>query len=79
MMLNRSSDVELEFDFAKVIEKTKENPIFYVQYANARINSIFRSLKKTKIKRFNFQMVLLISMKLKKKILRKSFEWPKNC
>ena len=45
MMLNRSSDVELEFDFAKVIEKTKENPIFYVQYANARINSIFRSLK----------------------------------
>ena len=55
MMLNISSDVELEFDFAKVIEKTKENPIFYVQYANARINSIFRSLKKKKIKNSTFR------------------------
>ena len=45
MMLNRSNDVELEFDFEKVTEKSKDNPVFYVQYAYARINSIFRSLK----------------------------------
>ena len=44
MMLNRSNDVELDFDFDKVKEKTKENPVFYVQYAFARINSIFRLL-----------------------------------
>jgi arginyl-tRNA synthetase len=44
MMLNRSSDTELDFDFEKVTEKSKENPVFYVQYAYARINSIFRSL-----------------------------------
>ena len=44
MMLNRSNDVELDFDFDKVKEKTKENPVFYVQYAFARINSILRLL-----------------------------------
>merc|ERR1712096_432030 len=45
MMLNRSNDVELDFDFNKVTEKSKDNPVFYVQYAYARINSIFRLLK----------------------------------
>ena len=35
MMLNRSNDVELDFDFDKVKEKTKDNPVFYVQYAYA--------------------------------------------
>ena len=44
MMLNRSNDVELDFDFDKVKEKTKDNPVFYVQYAYARINSLFRTL-----------------------------------
>ena len=43
IMLNRSSDVELDFDFKKVTEKTKDNPIFYVQYAYARISSVFRN------------------------------------
>ena len=38
MMLNRSNDMELDFDFEKVKEKTKDNPVFYVQYAYARIN-----------------------------------------
>ena len=46
MMLNRSNDVELDFDFDKVLEKTRENPIFYVQYCSyARISSLFRTLK----------------------------------
>ena len=44
MMLNRSNDVELEFDFDKILEKSKENPVFYVQYCHARIKSIFRSI-----------------------------------
>ena len=42
MMLFRKSDAQLDFDFAKVIEKSKENPVFYVQYAFARISSIFQ-------------------------------------
>ena len=45
MMLSRSNEVELDFDFEKVAEKSKDNPVFYVQYAYARINSIFRMLK----------------------------------
>ena len=47
MMLNRSNDVELDFDFDKVKEKTKDNPVYYVQYAYARINSIIRALNKS--------------------------------
>ena len=42
MMLTRKNDVALDFDFAKVIEQSKDNPVFYVQYANARINSVLR-------------------------------------
>ncbi len=42
IMLNRSSDVELDFDFTKVKEKSKENPLYYVQYSYARIASIFK-------------------------------------
>ena len=45
MMLNRSNDVELDFDFDKVLEKTRDNPVFYVQYCYARISSLFRTLK----------------------------------
>ncbi len=37
MMLTKRADTMLEFDFAKVVEASKENPVFYVQYANARI------------------------------------------
>jgi arginyl-tRNA synthetase len=42
MMLTRKNDVTLDFDFAEVLEQSKDNPVFYVQYANARINSILR-------------------------------------
>ncbi len=42
MMLTRKNDVTLDFDFAKVLEQSKDNPVFYVQYANARVNSILR-------------------------------------
>jgi arginyl-tRNA synthetase len=42
MMIYRKNDAPLEFDLAKVLEQSKENPVFYVQYANARCHSIFR-------------------------------------
>ena len=45
MMLTRKNDVPLEFDFAKVLEQSKDNPVFYVQYANARINSVLRKAR----------------------------------
>jgi arginyl-tRNA synthetase len=42
MMLYRKNDAPLDFDFAKVTEQSKDNPVFYVQYAHARAASVFR-------------------------------------
>jgi len=41
-MLTRRSDAQMDFDFAKVVEASKDNPVFYVQYAHARIASLHR-------------------------------------
>jgi arginyl-tRNA synthetase len=41
-MLTRKADAQMDFDFAKVVEASKDNPVFYVQYAHARIKSIGR-------------------------------------
>ena len=45
MMLYRKNDAPLDFDFLKVQEQSKDNPVFYVQYAHARAQSVFRNLK----------------------------------
>jgi arginyl-tRNA synthetase len=42
MMIFRKNDATLDFDLAKVVEQSKDNPVFYVQYAHARAASIFR-------------------------------------
>jgi arginyl-tRNA synthetase len=44
-MMTRTPDSELDFDFAKVVEQSKDNPVFYVQYAHARCCSLFRKGK----------------------------------
>lgn len=41
-MLTRKADAQMDFDFAKVVEASKDNPVFYVQYAHARISSTLR-------------------------------------
>lgn len=43
MMLYRKNDAVLDFDFAKVLEQSRENPVFYVQYAHARLCSVLRN------------------------------------
>ncbi len=77
MMLNRSNDVEIDFDFDKVLEKSKDNPVFYVQYAYARINSIFRTLKIDSNKEINLDEKKFSLNENERQILRKIFEWPK--
>ncbi|MAC79229.1 MAG: arginine--tRNA ligase [Rhodobacteraceae bacterium] len=42
VMLTRKNDAPLDFDFDKVLEQSRENPVFYVQYAHARVNSVMR-------------------------------------
>jgi arginyl-tRNA synthetase len=77
MMLNRSNDVELDFDFDKVKEKTKDNPVFYVQYAYARINSLLRTLNLNLLEKLNFIENNINFNEIEIKIIRKIFEWPK--
>jgi len=77
MMLNRSHDVEIDFDFDKVKEKTKDNPVFYVQYAYARINSIVRKLNRNLKDDIIVDQKSFSPNKYEEKILRKVFEWPK--
>ena len=77
IMLNRSSDVELDFDFDNIIEKTKDNPLYYVQYCYARIASVFRHIKKDlkldiKIDKYDFEY-----SQDEINILKKISEWPK--
>ena len=77
IMLNRSSDVELDFDFTKVKEKSKDNPLYYVQYCYARISSVFRHVnlninKDINVKNYNFKY-----SPDEIKILKKISEWPK--
>ena len=77
IMLNRSGDVELDFDFDAVKEKSKDNPLYYVQYCYARISSVFRHINKDlssdiKIEDYKFQYT---SDEIK--ILKKISEWPK--
>ena len=77
IMLSRSSDAEIDFDFDKVKEKSKENPIYYVQYAYARISSVFRNTQndinsnlEIKNSDFNFGNEEI-------KLFKKISEWPK--
>ena len=77
IMLNRSGDVELDFDFDAVKEKSKDNPLYYVQYCYARISSVFRHINKDlssdiKIEDYKFEYT---SDEIK--ILKKVSEWPK--
>ncbi|MDA7686408.1 arginine--tRNA ligase [Candidatus Pelagibacter sp.] len=77
IMLNRSSDAELDFDFDVVKEKSKDNPLYYVQYCYARISSVFRHInkdlnKKIETNNFNFEY-----SEDEIKILKKLSEWPK--
>ena len=77
MMLNRSNDVELDFDFDKVKEKTKDNPVFYVQYAYARVNSIARTIKINLNDQISLNTETFYPNEYEEKIIRKIFEWPK--
>jgi arginyl-tRNA synthetase len=47
MMLYRKNDAPLDFDFAKVTEQSRDNPVFYVQYAHARASSVLRNVRES--------------------------------
>ena len=81
VMLTRKNDAPLDFDFDKVLEQSRDNPVFYVQYAYARINSV---LKKARVANINVCDGSLISADMQGVehesevyIIKKVCEWPR--
>ncbi|MGQ0566384.1 MAG: arginine--tRNA ligase [Gemmobacter sp.] len=74
IMLTRKNDVALDFDFAKVLEQSKDNPVFYVQYANARVNSVMR-----KVARMDLPAPDLATLThpAEADLMKKLAEWPR--
>ncbi|MBM1632286.1 arginine--tRNA ligase [Sulfitobacter mediterraneus] len=81
VMLTRKNDAMLDFDFDKVLEQSRENPVFYVQYAHARVSSVLRKAAEAGI---DVSEVALKGADLGKLdheaelgVLRKLAEWPR--
>ena len=76
IMLSRTSDVELDFDFTKVKEKSKDNPLYYVQYCYARISSVFRNINKKINDQIDVEKYDFNYSEDEIKILKKISQWP---
>ena len=80
LFLMRKNDAPLDFDFTKAIEQTKDNPVFYVQYANARICSILKRAKSLNIiindEFLSTSDLNKLSTESEVSIIRKLSEWP---
>lgn len=81
MMLTRKNDVTLDFDFDKVLEQSKDNPVFYVQYANARVNSVLRKTREAGIQCDDATLagadLARIGHEAEISLARKIAEWPR--
>ncbi len=76
MMIYRSNDTQLDFDFDLVTDHSKENPVFYVQYAHARICSLFRK-NKYEINNEKTLNLDFLNQEIEIDIIKKIAEWPK--
>jgi arginyl-tRNA synthetase len=74
IMLTRKNDVALDFDFAKVLEQSKDNPVFYVQYANARVNSVLRKAAEMDLPSPD---LTTLSHPAEAELMKKLAEWPR--
>ncbi len=81
VMLTRKNDAPLDFDFDKVLEQSKDNPVFYVQYANARINSVLRKAREGGIPCDDASLVqadlTLLDHPAELELARRIAEWPR--
>ena len=80
-MLTRKNDAALDFDFAKVVEQSKENPVFYVQYAHARICSVVGKATEAGVDvsdaSLSEQDLSALTHEAELQVLRKLAEWPR--
>ena len=81
VMLTRKNDAPLDFDFARVMEQSKENPVFYVQYANARVNSVLRKAEAAGIAVAEADLAAadlsILTHEAELALARKIAEWPR--
>ncbi|MGR3795073.1 arginine--tRNA ligase [Vannielia sp. SX4] len=80
VMLTRKNDAPLDFDFAKALEQSKDNPVFYVQYAHARVRSVMR---KAEAAGWKLDQITILDQDLdtlheaELPVARKLAEWPR--
>ena len=81
IMLTRKNDVALDFDFEKVLDQSKDNPVFYVQYANARVNSVLRKAREAGLAVDDASLLAAdhtqLSHDAEIAMLKKIAEWPR--
>jgi arginyl-tRNA synthetase len=81
VMLTRKNDAPLDFDFDKVLEQSRENPVFYVQYAHARVKSVLRRAAEAGIATDAATLRAadrsLISHETELAVAKKLAEWPR--
>ncbi len=81
VMLTRKNDAPLDFDFDKVLEQSKDNPVFYVQYAHARVRSVMRKAAEAGIDVSDAALRAsdpdLIAHEAELALARKIAEWPR--
>ncbi len=81
VMLTRKNDAPLDFDFSKVLEQSKDNPVFYVQYASARIHSVLRKARDAGIAVDDATLTAadlsLLAHEAEMAVVKKLAEWPR--
>lgn len=81
VMLTRKNDAALDFDFDKVLEQSKDNPVFYVQYAHARVCSVLRRATEAGIACDDATLgaadLSLLDHPAELELIRKIAEWPR--
>ena len=81
VMLTRKNDAPLDFDFDKVLEQSRENPVFYVQYAHARVQSVLKKAAAAGIDVSDAALGAadrsLVSHPAEVALARKAAEWPR--
>ncbi len=82
VMLTRKNDAPLDFDFDKVLEQSKENPVFYVQYAHARVCSVLRKAREAGIAVDDATLagadLGILTHEAELAVARKIAEWPRQ-
>ena len=76
VMLTRKNDMPLDFDFDKVTEQSKDNPVFYVQYAHARINSVLKKAAEAGVSP-KVSKLSLLSDPAEIDLIKSLAEWPR--